>query len=66
MANVKPDEKMKTFRLKKKLAYELELYAKQEHVSEVELVRRYIKEGLMRDKGQTTFDWNKKEFAKKD
>ena len=56
MANVKPDEKMKTFRLKKKLAYELEQYAKEKHVSEVELVRRYIKEGLMRDKGQTTFD----------
>ena len=58
MTNVKPDEKMKTFRLKKDLAYELELYAKQQHVSEVNLVRRYIKEGLMRDKGQTTLDSN--------
>ena len=56
MADVKPDEKKKSFRLKKELAYELELYAKQKHVSEVELVRRYIKEGLMRDKGQTTLD----------
>lgn len=56
MANVKPDEKMKTFRLKKKLAYEFELHAKKLHVSEVELARRYIKEGLMRDKGQTTLD----------
>ena len=59
MTNTKPDEKKKFFRLKKELAYELELYAKQKHVSEVELVRRYIKEGLMRDKGQTTLDWNK-------
>ena len=56
MANVKPDEKMKTFRLKKKLAYEFEMHAKKLHVSEVELARRYIKEGLMRDKGQTTLD----------
>ena len=56
MADVKPDEKLKTFVFKKKLAYELELYAKQEHVSEASLVRRYVKEGLMRDKGQTTFD----------
>lgn len=56
MADVKPDEKLKTFVLKKKLAYELELYAKQEHVSEASLVRRYIKEGLMRDKGQTKLD----------
>ena len=56
MANVKPDEKMKTFRLKKELAYEFELQAKKLHVSEVELARRYIKEGLMRDKGQTTLE----------
>lgn len=56
MADVKPDEKLKTFVFKKKLAYELELYAKQKHVSEASLVRIYVKEGLMRDKGQTTFD----------
>ena len=56
MTNTKPDEKKKYYRLDKELAYELELYAKQEHVSEVSLVRRYIKEGLMRDKGQTTLD----------
>ena len=53
MADLKPDEKLKTYVLKKELAYELEQYAKKEHVSEVSLVRRYIKEGLMRDKGQT-------------
>lgn len=59
MANVKPDEKMKTFRLKKKLAYEFELHAKKKHVSEVELARRYIKEGMMRDKNQTKLEIEK-------
>ena len=52
----KPDEKRKTIRLDRKLAYELELFAVQKQVSEVSLVRRYIEEGLRRDKGQTTLD----------
>ena len=52
----KPDQKRKTIRLDRKLAYELELYAVQKQVSEVSLVRRYIAEGLRRDKGQTTLD----------
>ena len=56
MANVKPDEKLKTYVFKKKLAYELEIYAKQKHVSEASLVRRYVEEGLRRDKGQATLD----------
>lgn len=56
MADLKPDEKLKTYVLKKELAYELEQYAKKEHVSEVSLVRMYIKEGLMRDKGQTKLE----------
>ena len=55
----KPDEKKKTYRLDRELAYELEIYAKQRHTSEVELVRRYIAEGLRRDKGQTTLDETK-------
>ena len=52
----KPDQKRKTIRLDRKLALELELYAVQKQVSEVSLVRRYIAEGLRRDKGQTTLD----------
>lgn len=50
----KPDEKAKTYRIDRKLAIELEVYARQKQVSEVSLVRRYIQEGLRRDKGQTT------------
>jgi len=56
MAKEKPDEKAKTYRLDRELAYELEIYAKQRHVSEVSLVRRYIADGLRRDKGQSTLD----------
>lgn len=55
----KPDQKRKTIRLDRKLAYELELYAVKKQVSEVSLVRRYIEEGLRRDKGQTTLDIEK-------
>ena len=40
MADLKPDEKLKTFVFKKKLAIELEIYAKQKQVSEASLVRR--------------------------
>lgn len=56
MTQTKNDEKKKFYRLDRKLAYELEDYAHEKRVSEVSLVRRYIKEGLMRDKGQTTLD----------
>lgn len=52
----KPVEKKKCFRLDRKLAIELELYAVEKQTSEVQLVRRYIAEGLRRDKGQTTLD----------
>ena len=52
----KPDEKRKTIRLDRKLALELEHYAVDKQVSEVSLVRRYIEEGLRRDKGQMTLD----------
>ena len=52
----KPDEKRKTLRLDRKLAIELEYYAVEKQVSEVSLMRRYIQEGLRRDKGQTTLD----------
>lgn len=54
----RPDEKKKCFRLKKELAYELEIHAKKMHKSEVELVRRYIVDGMRRDKGQTTLNIN--------
>ena len=56
MARLREDEKLKTFVFKKTLAYDLEIYAKTQHVSEASLVRRYIAEGLRRDKGQTTLD----------
>ena len=56
MARLRPDEKLKTFVFKKTLAHELELHAVQNHVSEASLVRRYVKEGIRRDKGQTTLD----------
>lgn len=56
MARLREDEKLKTFVFKKSLAYDLEIYAKQKHVSEASLVRRYVEEGLRRDKGQTTLD----------
>ncbi len=56
MARLRPDEKLKTFVFKKTLAYELEIFAKQNHVSEASLVRRYVQEGMRRDKGQTTLD----------
>ena len=52
----KPREKKKTYRLDEELAYELELHAVKQRTSEVELVRRYIREGLRRDKGQTNLD----------
>lgn len=52
----KPDEKRKTLRLDRKLAIELEHYAVEKQVSEVSLMRRYVREGLRRDKGQTTLD----------
>ena len=55
----KPREKKKTYRLDDELAYELELHAVKQRTSEVELVRRYIREGLHRDKGQTTLDETK-------
>lgn len=56
MPKVKEDEKLKTFVFKKKIAYELEIFAKTQHVSEASLVRRYVEEGLRRDKGQTSLD----------
>ena len=55
----KPDEKRKTLRLDRKLAIELEHYAVEKQVSEVSLMRRYVREGLRRDKGQTTLDETK-------
>ena len=62
----KPDEKAKTYRIDRKLAIELEVYARQKQVSEVSLVRRYIQEGLRRDKGQTTLDeWKNKRRKRK-
>ena len=55
----KPNEKKKTYRFDNELAYELELHAVKQRTSEFELVRRYIREGLRRDKGQTTLDETK-------
>lgn len=56
MTKANPDVKLKNFRLDNELAYEFEIQAKKLRTSEVKLVTRYIKEGLMRDKGQTRLD----------
>ena len=45
-----------TYALENELAYEFELHAKKMKTSEVNLIKRYIKEGMRRDKGQTTLD----------
>ena len=58
MTKANPDVKLKNFRLDNELAYEFEIQAKKLRTSEVKLVTRYIKEGLMRDKGQTRLDEN--------
>ena len=56
MTKANPDVKLKNFRLENELAYEFELHAKKMKTSEVKLIKRYIKEGIMRDKGQTRLD----------
>ena len=56
MTKQNPDVKLKNFRLENELAYEFELHAKKMKTSEVNLIKRYIKEGMRRDKGQTTLD----------
>ena len=52
MSNIKD----KHFRIDEDLAYKFEIHAKKSKTSEVKLITRYIKEGLMRDSNQTTLD----------
>ena len=52
MSNIKD----KHFRIDEDLAYKFEIHAKKLRISEVKLVTRYIKEGMMRDANQTTLD----------
>ena len=59
-----PNVKQKAFRIDDDLALEFEIHAKKLRIKEVDLITRYIREGLDRDSNQTTLDdlwgWNKK------
>ena len=53
-----PNVKQKAFRIDDDLALEFEIHAKKLRVKEVDLITRYIREGLDRDSNQiqTTLD----------
>jgi len=44
------------FRIDDELAKELKLFAFEKEVTQTDLINRYVKEGLRRDKGQTKLD----------
>ncbi len=50
------DTKQKTFRIPTELAIDFEVHAKKTQTKEVDLIIRYIKEGLKRESNQTTLD----------
>ena len=51
-----PSTKQKTFRIPEELAIEFEVHARKTQTKEVDLIMRYIREGLRRDSNQTTLD----------
>lgn len=51
------DAKRKTFKIPIDLVVEFEVQAKKLQVTEGELAIRYIKDGLRKDKNQTTLDY---------
>lgn len=51
-----PNVKQKAFRIDDDLALEFEIHAKKLRIKEVDLITRYIREGLDRDSNQTTLD----------
>ena len=53
---IKEPTKQKSFKLSEELAIEFEIQAKRSRTKEIDLITRYIEEGLQRDKNQTTLD----------
>ena len=51
-----PSTKQKSFRISEELAIEFEVHARKTQTKEVDLITRYIQEGLQRDSNQTTLD----------
>lgn len=51
-----PNTKQKTFRISEELAIDFEVHARRTQTKEVDLITRYIIEGLQRDSNQTTLD----------
>ena len=52
-----PNTKQKSFRISEDLAIEFEVHArKTQKTKEVDLITRYIREGLKRDSNQATLD----------
>ena len=51
-----PNTKQKAFRISEDLAIEFEVHARKTQTKEVDLITRYIQEGLKRDSNQTTLD----------
>ncbi len=51
-----PNTKQKSFKISEELAIEFEVHARKTQTKEVDLITRYIQEGLKRDSNQTTLD----------
>lgn len=48
--------KQKNFKIREDLALDFEIHAKKLKTKEIDLITRYIEEGMQRDKGQTKLD----------
>ena len=56
VSDTMPNTKQKSFRISEELAIEFEVHARKTQTKEVDLITRYIEEGLKRDSNQTTLD----------
>ena len=56
VSDTMPNTKQKSFRISEELAIEFEVHARKTQTKEVDLITRYITEGLKRDSNQTTLD----------
>ncbi len=56
VSDTMPNTKQKSFRISEELAIEFEVHARKTQTKEVDLITRYIQEGLKRDSNQTTLD----------
>ena len=56
VSDTMPNTKQKSFRISEELAIEFEVHARKTQTKEVDLITRYIREGLQRDSNQTTLD----------